>query len=202
MRRSLRAVHHKKLRERITERSGQFKDSAFEMSIWQRFVFIKKRHDKDGNNSHHEDRKAKHKDPDIDVKMITANLRKATTETLSDLCHQSPPPEAQQPTLMICKSNAKKGTPMTNVSIKDLILSEKNNPRVCLLKPCFLSIWKVEYNSKGSDVMVPMIVDNNRNIKEILISFSVSVQPKNLPPKSTDSPQIKGRKPRMRRTHS
>ena len=38
-----------------------------------------------------------------------------------------------------------KGPPMITVRARDLTLSAKNRPRVCLLNPCFFSIRNVEY---------------------------------------------------------
>ena len=42
-----------------------------------------------------------------------------------------------------------KGPPMITVRDRDLTLSAKNRPRVCLLNPCFFSIRNVEYWSIG-----------------------------------------------------
>ena len=54
-------------------------------------------------------------------------------------------------TLMIFNKSAMNGPPMIHVRSNDLILSVKKRPYVCLLNPCFFSIWNVEYNSKGSE---------------------------------------------------
>ena len=45
-----------------------------------------------------------------------------------------------------------KGPPMITVRARDLTLSAKNRPRVCLLNPCFFSIRNVEYWTMGRGV--------------------------------------------------
>ena len=74
VRRSLGTIHDKELLQGVFELTSQFKDTSLQLAVWQRFVFIEQRHDKDRYNRHHKDGKDKHETPNINVKVFATHL--------------------------------------------------------------------------------------------------------------------------------